>query len=30
MVAEVDQIATKYAEVGCASVTIHADATADI
>jgi ribulose-phosphate 3-epimerase len=30
MVAEVDQIATKYAEVGCASVTIHAEATADI
>jgi ribulose-phosphate 3-epimerase len=30
MVAEVDQIATKYAEAGCASVTIHAEATADI
>jgi ribulose-phosphate 3-epimerase len=30
MVAEVDQIATKYAEVGCTSVTIHAEATADI
>lgn len=30
MVVEVDQIATKYAEIGCASVTIHAEATADI
>ena len=30
MVAEVDRIATKYAEIGCASVTIHAEATADI
>ena len=30
MVAEVDQIATQYAEIGCASVTIHAEATADI
>lgn len=30
MVAEVDLIAPKYAEVGCASVTIHAEATADI
>jgi len=30
MVAAVDQIATKYAEIGCASVTIHAEATADI
>lgn len=30
MVAEVDQIAPKYAEVGCASVTIHAEATFDI
>ena len=30
MVAEVDQIATKYSEIGCASVTIHAEATADI
>lgn len=30
MVADVDQIAPKYAEVGCASVTIHAEATADI
>ncbi|NBV66051.1 MAG: ribulose-phosphate 3-epimerase [Actinobacteria bacterium] len=30
MVAEVDQIAPKYAEVGCASVTIHAEATTDI
>jgi len=30
MVAEVDKIATKYAEIGCASVTIHAEATADI
>jgi ribulose-phosphate 3-epimerase len=30
MVAAVDQIAPKYAEVGCTSVTIHAEATADI
>ena len=30
MVADVDQIASKYAEVGCASVTIHAEATTDI
>ena len=30
MVAEVDKIAPKYAEVGCASVTIHAEATTDI
>jgi ribulose-phosphate 3-epimerase len=30
MVANVDQIAPKYAEVGCASVTIHAEATTDI
>jgi ribulose-phosphate 3-epimerase len=30
MVAEVDQIAPKYAESGCASVTIHAEATTDI
>lgn len=30
MVAEVDQIAPKYAEIGCASVTIHAEATSDI
>jgi ribulose-phosphate 3-epimerase len=30
MVSEVDQIAPKYAEVGCASVTIHAEATTDI
>ena len=30
MVAAVDRIATKYAEIGCASVTIHAEATADI
>jgi ribulose-phosphate 3-epimerase len=30
MVAEVDQIAPKYAEAGCASVTIHAEATKDI
>lgn len=30
MVADVDQIALKYAEVGCASVTIHAEATTDI
>ncbi len=30
MVADVDLIAPKYAEVGCASVTIHAEATNDI
>jgi ribulose-phosphate 3-epimerase len=30
MVAAVDQIAPKYAEVGCASVTIHAEATTNI
>jgi len=30
MVSTVDQIAPKYAEVGCASVTIHAEATTDI
>jgi len=30
MVAEVDQVAPKYAEAGCASVTIHAEATTDI
>ena len=30
MVAYVDQIAPKYAEAGCASVTIHAEATSDI
>lgn len=30
MVAEVDLIAPKYAEAGCASVTIHAEATTDI
>ena len=30
MVAEVDHIAPKYAEAGCASVTIHAEATTDI
>ena len=30
MVADVDQIAPRYAEVGCASVTIHAEATKDI
>lgn len=30
MVSEVDLIAPKYAEVGCASVTIHAEATTDI
>lgn len=30
MVAAVDQIAPKYAEAGCASVTIHAEATTDI
>ncbi|MCX6442618.1 MAG: ribulose-phosphate 3-epimerase [Actinobacteria bacterium] len=30
MVANVDEIAVQYAEIGCASVTIHAEATADI
>jgi ribulose-phosphate 3-epimerase len=30
MVANVDEIAIKYAEIGCASVTIHAEATRDI
>lgn len=30
MVADVDEIAVKYAEAGCASVTIHAEATRDI
>lgn len=30
MVAEVDEIARLYAQVGCASVTIHAEATDDI
>jgi len=30
MVADVDKIAPQYAEFGCASVTIHAEATADI
>jgi ribulose-phosphate 3-epimerase len=30
MVADVDSIAPKYAEAGCASVTIHAEATTDI
>ena len=30
MVADVDQVAPKYAEVGCASVTIHAEATTNI
>jgi len=30
MVAEVDLIAVQYAELGCASVTIHAEATQDI
>ena len=30
MVAEVDFIAPKYSEIGCASVTIHAEATLDI
>ena len=30
MVADVDEIAVQYAEIGCASVTIHAEATADI
>ena len=30
MVAEVDDIAIQYAEIGCASVTIHAEATSNI
>ena len=30
MVADVDLIAVKYAELGCASVTIHAEATSNI
>ena len=30
MVADVDLIAPKYAEAGCASVTIHAEATKDV
>ena len=30
MVAHVDQIAVQYAEIGCASVTIHAEATENI
>lgn len=30
MVADVDQIAVQYAELGCASVTIHAEATHNI
>jgi len=30
MVANVDQIAVQYAEIGCASVTIHAEATNNI
>lgn len=30
MVANVDQIAVRYAEIGCASVTIHAEATENI
>lgn len=30
MVANVDQIAIQYAEIGCASVTIHAEATENI
>ena len=30
MVADVDQIAVQYAELGCASVTIHAEATSNI
>ena len=30
MVADVDQIAVEYAELGCASVTIHAEATKNI
>jgi ribulose-phosphate 3-epimerase len=30
MVADVDHIAPEYAQAGCASVTIHAEATKDI
>jgi len=30
MVADVDQIAVRYAEIGCASVTVHAEATTNI
>jgi len=30
MVANVDEIAVQYAEIGCASVTIHAEATSNI
>jgi len=30
MVADVDDIAVQYAELGCASVTIHAEATKNI
>jgi ribulose-phosphate 3-epimerase len=30
MVADVDEIAIQYAEIGCASVTIHAEATSNI
>jgi ribulose-phosphate 3-epimerase len=30
MVADVDEIAVQYAEVGCASVTVHAEATRNI
>lgn len=30
MVADVDEIAVRYAEIGCASVTIHAEATKNI
>jgi ribulose-phosphate 3-epimerase len=30
MVAQVDDIAVQYAEIGCASVTIHAEATSNI
>ena len=30
MVADVDQIAVQYAEIGCASVTVHAEATTNI
>lgn len=30
MVADVDLVALQYAEIGCASVTIHAEATSDI
>lgn len=30
MVADVDSIAIEYAEIGCASVTIHVEATADL